>query len=64
MIERKDGVTKIWPVDPKPRRDTRVNVELIVKALRYYGKNHSRERSQVKEELENWEKEMPKPLGR
>ena len=59
MIERNGGVTKIWPVDPGPRRNMgQVNVDLVVKALKYYGKNHSRERDQVKEELENWEKEV------
>ena len=58
MTERNGGVTKIWPVDPVTRRNTsQVNMELIVKALRYYGKNHPRERPQVKKELENWEKE-------
>jgi hypothetical protein len=33
---------------------TMINRELIIKALHYYGKNHSRERAQVKKELENW----------
>lgn len=32
-----------------------VNVELIVKALRYYARNHPRDRAQIKKELENWE---------
>ena len=47
-------VTKIWPVDS---RQSQVNVDLIVKALCYYAKNHPKKRPQVKKELENWEKE-------
>lgn len=33
----------------------KVNVGLVVRALRYYAQNHSREREEVGRELENWE---------
>lgn len=36
----------------------RVNVKLIVTALKYYGRNHPEYRKEVKEELENWKNQL------
>ena len=35
-----------------------INVALIRKALKYYSKNHPRERDAVNKELKNWEESV------